>query len=350
MRSHGHDPVRARSGVRWRPKAALALVVAAVVGAATLSACGSSAGASSTVKIGVQGNIYDLPIQVAEAQGYFKDEGISVKLVTITASTGTSALQSGSVSLLHASPSTLAAAVGQKIPQQAIGVDAVGNPLGIVVSSDFAKEHGLSASSSGAEVAKALRGSKAGVSSTNTQAEASVFLKAQGLDPSSDVKWATLPSSSADQAALKNGQIDWFITSEPLPYQVQADGDGVVVAGPKNVSQWAVPSYSEVVMATKSYLQENGATATKFMKAIQKATAYINSHEGSSDLEKIVADAYPNFSSDAMKASIAEVDWPTSAEMDDKGWKTTLDFLDSLGTMPDGATISNDDWTNSYLG
>ena len=349
MRSHRDHASGGRRSAPGRTRAAYAIFAAAVLSVATLSACGSSADASGTVKIGVQGNIYDLPIQVAEAEGYFKDAGINVKLVTITASTGTSALQSGSINLLHASPTTLAAAVGQKIPQQAIGVDAVGNPLGIVASTDFAKKHDLSGDSPAAEVAAALKGSKGGVSSTNTQAEASVFLKAQGLDPDKDINWATLPSSSADQAALKNGQIDWFITSEPLPYQVEADGDGVVVAGPKNVSQWAVQSYSEVVMATKTYLKSNGSTATKFLSAIEKANAFINAHKDDAALKKIVADAYPTFAAEAMEKSLAEVEWPESAEMDDNGWKTTMGFLQSLGTLPDGAGIGEDDWTNSYV-
>jgi NitT/TauT family transport system substrate-binding protein len=332
------------------------IVAGLMVSSATLSACSSSggegdggSGGTSTVSVGVQNNIYDLPLQVADAQGFFKAGGINIKFVSITASTGTPALQSGSINLLHASPTTLVAAVGKKLPQQAAAVDAVGNPLGIVVSTSFAKKHGLTGSSSAAEVAQALKGSTAGVSSTNTESEAKVFLKAQGVDTDNDIKWATLPSPAADQAALKNGKIDWFITSEPIPYQVEADGDGVVVAGPSNVKQWAVQSYSEVIVGTKSYLTKNSATMKKFMSAVTKANAYIRAHEGSAELTKILDKAYPNVSSTALKKSIKEVEWPASLAMDTPGWNTTLGFLKSLGPLPNGGTITDDNWTNDYL-
>jgi len=35
----------------------------------------------------------------------------------------------------------------------------------------------------------------------------------------------SLPSPAADKAALNNHEIDWFVTSEPLPLQIADSGD-----------------------------------------------------------------------------------------------------------------------------
>lgn len=350
MTNHSGNGARTSSS---RSRRAPATVALALVATAALSACGSSSDASAsgdqTVTVGVPGNVFDLPLQLAQSKGYFSDAGLTVKFVTITASTGTSALKSGSIDFLHSSPTSFLAALSQKIPVTAVGADAVGNPLGIVVSTSFAEAHGLTADSSEADVAKALDGSTAGVSSTNTQAEAGILLKNEGLDPDTAVKWVTLPSPAADQAALKNGEIDWFITSNPLPLQVEADGDGVVVAGPDKVAQWAASGYTEFIVASDSYLEGNSATTKTFLAAVQKATSYVHDHEDDADVQQIAAAAYPNFTSSVLQASIDQIQWPESLAMDADGWTETLGFQEELGTPADKRQVASDDWTNSYL-
>ena len=248
------------------------------------------------------------------------------------------------------SPTGMFNAINKKLPIVPIAQNASGTPLGLVVSTKFAKEHSLTPSSSAEEVAKALPGSRPGASSANTEAEAGVFLKAYGVDPSK-LSWATLPTASADQAALKSNQIDWFDTSEPLPLQIQADGDGVVVGSPENVPQWSQgqSGYGSFVAARKSWANGNGGVARKFVAAVQQATAYMNAHPNDPASLAAAKDVLPNASGDILKTSLQQVAWPASDKMTADGWASTTRFVDSLGTIKGGVHLTASDWTNQYL-
>ncbi|MFJ9173835.1 ABC transporter substrate-binding protein [Streptomyces sp. NPDC102360] len=335
----------------------LALASTAILGAALLTGCGNQGEATvgsdgmKTVSVGVSGNIFDLSIRVAEENGYFAKHNIKIKYVTLNASTGTSGLQSGSVQFLNASPTSFLAALSKGLPEISVATNGGGNPLGIVVSSDFAKKHHLTADTPAKQVAKALVGSTAGASSANTKAEAGLFLKANGVN-SSQMKWVSLPNPAADKAALAKGEVDWFITSEPIPLQVQHDGDGVVVADPEKVPQWSFEDagYGQAVVAQKSFVKSDPSTVKGFATAVHQATAYLDSHKSSD--KKVLAAArktLPGVPDDVLSASVEQVDWPASAKMDAAGWKKTVAFVkDGIGAVPD-ASVSSEDWTNKYL-
>ncbi len=332
---------------------ALALGATVALGATLLTACGSSTTTSNgttTVTVGVGGNIFDMSIRVAEANGYFRQQGLKIKYVTLTASTGATALESGSVQFLNDSPTNFLSAIGKGLPETAIGTNGLGNPLGLIVSTKFAKAHKLTAATPAGQVARALAGSTGGASSANTKAEAGIFLKAYGVDPGK-VKWVSLPSPAADKASLRSNQIDWFTTSEPTPLQIQHDGDGVVVADPVKVPQWsaAQAGYGQLVVVRKSYATQNAATVKKFATAVQQATKYMNQHLDDATVQNVAAKALPGVPATVLKDSLPQVEWPQSDAMSTALWNTTLAFINSLAALPKKAKVTSDDWTNKYL-
>ncbi|MFJ2955596.1 ABC transporter substrate-binding protein [Streptomyces sp. NBC_00669] len=352
-------PAGTSGGRGGRPHApgtrTFAAVTAIALGCVALTACGGggtskNADGTTTVTIGIAGNIFDVPIKLAEANGYFSKQGIKVKYVTLTASTGASALESGSVQFLNDSPTDFLSAVGKKIPETAIAADGGGNPLGLIVSTKFAKAHGLTADTPAAQVAKALDGSTGGSSSANTKGEASVYLKAYGVD-AGKVKWVSLPSPAADKAALKSNQIDWFVTSQPSPLEIQDSGDGVVVADSIKVPAWssAQAGYGQFVVGRNSYLSQHADIAGKVATAVQQATAYMNAHLDSATVQTVAQKALPGVPAAVIKTALPQVEWPKSGEMTDGEWTKTLAFINSLGALTKQAQVSSDDWTNKYL-
>ncbi|MFA3878535.1 ABC transporter substrate-binding protein [Streptomyces sp. MMCC 100] len=335
----------------------LALASATILGAALLTSCAddgaTSVGADgkTTVSVGVSGNVFDLSIRLADKNGYFDKQNIKIKYVTLTASTGTSALQSGSVQFLNSSPTSFLAGLSKGLPEISVATNGGGNPLGVVVSDEFAKKHNLTADTPADQVAKALADSTAGASSANTKAEAGIFLRAHGVDPDK-LKWVSLPSPAADKASLAKGEVDWFITSQPIPLQVQHEGDGVVVADSSKVPEWAYEQagYGQVVVVKESYAKSNGDTVKGFATAVQQATAYLGTHPSTD--EKVLAAARSTLRSvpdDVLSSSVSQVDWPRTAKQDADGWKKTLAFVkDGIKAVPD-ASVSSDDWTNTYL-
>lgn len=358
MRHHDTDGfvVRGRAPLTRRGPRAMAAATAIALGATLLTACADSDGGSTagkdglvSVTVGSGDNIFDLPMKVADAQGYFRKHGLKVKFVSVTAATGPAALQSGSVQFLNSSPTGFLSALAKGVPEVAIGADGLGNPLGIVVSKKFADAHKLTDSTPGEQVAKALAGSTGGASSANTKAEASTFLKSHDVDPGK-VKWVSLPSPAANKAALTSGQIDWFITSEPTPLSIQQSGDGVVVVDPERFPDWTAEQsgYGELVVARKDYVGKNAATAKKFVAAIQDATAYMNAHVDDTELLDIAKKAMPGTADEVLRDSLKQPGWPTSAAMKDEEWQKTLDFVNGLGVLTKKMTVTADNWTNEY--
>jgi ABC-type nitrate/sulfonate/bicarbonate transport system substrate-binding protein len=328
---------------------ALATAAALLAGCGNALSADSGSGGSTSISVGVNGNVFDMSLQVAQANGYFKKQGLTVKFVTLTASTAPAALQSNSVQFLNESPTGFFTAIGKGLTQTAIAANAGGNPLGLVVSTKFAKAHSLSAGTPADQVAKALAGSTGGASSANTKAEASIYLKKYGVDPAK-LKWVSLPSPAADKAALNNNEIDWFVTSEPIPLQIQDEGDGIVVADPIKVPQWSVQQagYGQLVVAEKSYLKAHADIAKKFVAAVNDGLKYIAANQKD---EKVLAagrKALPGTPDSVLQGSIDQVEWPQTGAMTAADLDKTRAFIESLGTLKE-VKLTSDDWTNKYL-
>ncbi|MFF1920857.1 ABC transporter substrate-binding protein [Streptomyces sp. NPDC058221] len=331
-------------------------VVAATIalGSVLLAACGGSSSPASsqaeTVTVGVAGNIFDAPLRVAEARGFFREQGLKVTFVHVTAASGTPSLESSSLQFLNSSPTNFLSAVAKGNKEVAIGADGLGNPLGLVVSKKFAAQHALTSKTSSEKVAQALIGSAGGFSSANTRAEAEMFLKNRSVDLD-EVSWVSLASPSEDRAALAGGRIDWFVTSEPLPLQIQAAGDGVVVANPQTAHEWSgsYAGYGQVVVTRKTYADQHASTVKKFIAAVEQGSAYLNLHADDPAIVPEIRQAMPGIPDAVMQASIEEVDWPIFADMDRNTWKYTLQFVIELGALPGSARIESGIWTNDHL-
>jgi len=326
-----------------------ALVAALALSSGLLAACGSGeADGLTTVTVGVGSNIFDTPMRVAEEKGFFRAAGLNVKFITLTASIGAAALQSDSVQFLNDSPNDFLTAVSRKIPEIAVNMDGGGNPLGLIVSTKFATEHGLTAQSPPEVVAKALAGSTGGASSATTKGQAGLFMREYGVDPAT-VHYVALPSPAADKASLANNQIDWFVTSEPIPLEVQEDGDGIVVASPDTVPVWSTPrsGYGQVVVVRQSFAEENPDLVRRFSTAVQQGSAYARTHE--SEAVNIVKKTLTGVPDDVLLAGLRLVDWPETGAMSAEGWDKTMTFLSKVGALPKGTKLPQSSWTNQYL-
>lgn len=340
-----------------RPAGARVSVIAAVLalGSALLAGCGSGGtgtssgtGALTNVTVGVGGTIFDTPLRVAAAKGFFREEGLNVTFITLTSSIYSIALQSNSVQFLNDSPSDFLTAVGRSLPEVAVSMDGAGSPLGLIVSTRFAKQHGLTAQSPPSVVAKALVGSTGGASSSVTKGQAGIFMREYGVNPDA-VHYATLPSPSSDQAALRNNEIDWFITSEPVPLEAQDSGAGIVVAGPDRVPDWSIArsGYGQVVVVRTSFAGQNAGLVRRFVDAVRQGSTYTRAHESQAAaiMKKTLTGATPS----TLLASLRLVGWPTTGAMSGSGWTTSEAFISKEGALHAGAKLPGSAWTDQYL-
>jgi NitT/TauT family transport system substrate-binding protein len=331
--------------------ALLGISVAACSSSSSATSNSKTASGAQTVTVASSGdNIFDLPIWAAQADGYYAKQGLNVQFTLLSASTLNTALNSGSVEFLDDNPTTfLEEHVTGNSSQVVVEGLSSGVPMGLVVSTAFAKAHNITASTPPATVAKDLIGSTGGASAKSTVGEADMFLRQYGVQPS-QVRIATLSTVSADQAALHSSEIDWFCTSEPVPFEVQAKGDGLVVANPDNVEEWnsSNTGLSEAIVTTKAFASGNPEVVKKFVAATQQATAYLNSHP--SQAVAIAHSKIPGLTTQLAQKTDSLITWLSNGQMTGEQWQNTVTFNVTEGSVPSGTTVSETaDWTNKYL-
>src|ERR1700753_611615 len=249
---------------------------------AALAAGRSSSGASpppsassakleqTSITVGALPVVDSAGLYLANKLGYFKQEGLTVKITTVAQSTqaipdmlhGTIAVIGGAsyVSFIEAQAKGTA-----QFKVLAEGVTCKPNTFGIA---------GLP--SSGITSAKGLAGKTVAVNLTNNIQTLSLnaVLKADGVDPSK-VKYVVIPFPNMI-AALKAKQVDAISAVEPfLGGSEAADGAKQVVSscdGP--VAD--LPMSGD--LATSDWAQKNPNTAKAFQTALLKAQAYADSN------------------------------------------------------------------------
>ncbi|OIJ63942.1 hypothetical protein [Streptomyces mangrovisoli] len=70
------------------------------------------------------------------------------------------------------------------------------------------------------------------------------------------------------------GRIDWFVTSEPLPLQIQHSGDGIVMANSRTVPEWSgsYAGYGQVVVTRSTYAKQNSDTVSGTVRGVRPAS------------------------------------------------------------------------------
>jgi NitT/TauT family transport system substrate-binding protein len=315
--------------------ASTAVAVIAAAGACSSSASKDTANGSSsqnscqgaTVKVAESSyNLIYLPVLVAKNAGYDKAGGFTLQIENITGSANvTAALVSGQADFAATASSTPIAAINGGAPIKMTTALQVKNGLQLIVKKSLADAHGLTSSSSLADIGKALAGQKIGVSDIGGGADAlaQVILNAGGVNPKTGATIVAVGNHASQTASFTTGHVVAIIDSPPYTFTDASQGDGVIVFNPAHES---IPGVADqlfsVVSAQNSTISKNPALIACFNTAIDKALALIHS-----DPQK-VADL-------------------TQKEM---GVTDTASFLQTLqdqaSTFPTTATIQPADYAN----
>ena len=245
-------------------------------GSSGSTSSGSSASPSSakleqsSITVGALPVVDSAGLYLANKLGYFKQEGLTVKIAPVTQSTqaipdmlhGTIAIIGGAnyVSFIEAQAKGTA-----QFKVVAEGVTCKPNTFGVAVLP-----------SSGITKPADLAGKTVAVNLTNNiqTLTLNAVLKADGVDPSK-VKYVVIPFPNM-VTALKAKQVNAISAVEPfLGGALAADGAKQVVSscdGP--VANMPMSGY----LATSAWTQKNPNTAKAFQTALLKAQAYANAN------------------------------------------------------------------------
>ena len=274
-------------------KKLLAIMAAMTV---VLAGCGGSSPESNksdksiTVRYASVGGLTDGPIYLANAMGFFEDEGLSVKITRMpnAAALGT-AIATGNldVSAVSTSPAlfnSIAQGVGLKLvadKQSNQGANGFGLKLLATKERVAQKEKG--------NPAEGLRGAKVAISARNTASDKILvdLLKHYGLK-AGDITIVELPYPDM-AAALQSGRVDAAIDLEPFLTRI--------LESDKNIQAFSdlsevVPVGAPIVplVYSEAFL-ENADAGERFMRAYLRGTGVMNEALGSErkDQDKIIS-------------------------------------------------------------
>ncbi|MBX7207287.1 MAG: ABC transporter substrate-binding protein [Verrucomicrobiaceae bacterium] len=237
----------------------------------TTSSASASGEYQGQIKVGHLVGICMSPLFLADAKGYFKEEGLDVKLEWIKSpSDQTTALAGGAVQFIH-NPFT-----------NTYQADANGANLKIIAGSG---EGGLvcivqpSVGITSLAGLKDKKGLKVGSQRVNTLEMAFYrMLQANGL-AYSDFNMVYFPDHFSMLAAFQNKEIDIVTHVEPYATTLIQKSGGIPIGTSLDETVWGKGSPDCVVSAHGDFLSKYPATVEKYIRAILKADAFIKEHK-----------------------------------------------------------------------
>jgi len=304
-----------------------------LTGALALTGCQKAPSGSGGKLIPVTLNevahsIFYAPQYVAIELGYFKEEGIDLKLVNGGgADKVMTALVSGDADIgfmgSEASIYTYAGGAEDYAVNFAQLTQRAGNFL-------VAREPDTAFTWDKLKGKKVLGGRAGGM----PQMVFEYILKKNGIDPKTDVSIDQSISFGLTAAAFTSDASDYTVEFEPFATGLELEGSGYVVASLGTDSGY-VPytAYS----AKRSYMDANPETIQKFTNAIQKGMDYVNTHSS----EEIAKAIQPQFKETPLENIIVIVDryksqdtWKKDLVFEKDSFDLLQNILEEAGELP----------------
>ncbi|MGH2627089.1 MAG: ABC transporter substrate-binding protein, partial [Anaerolineales bacterium] len=193
---------------QWR----VVLAVLAVAAMVVLSTAAATAQAPRVkIREAHTGTIFMAPVFIAEAAGYFAEEGIDLELTEVeSGALGIAALISGQVEVFDADP--FQAVELRRQGKQILFIYNLTKrvTLDMVMHPEVARTKGISRTTPLAQRLAALRGLKLGITRPGAATDVYLryYLKRAGIDPDRDVQIISVGGGGALLAALRTRQID----------------------------------------------------------------------------------------------------------------------------------------------
>lgn len=260
-------------------KSRLAAAAGLVLAASTLAACGASsasdtAGGQVTIMVGGIDKVIYLPAMLTQELGYFKDEGVNVKLMTEP---------SGASAETELVANKVTGVVG--FYDHTVTLQAQGKCVESVVQ--MAKVPGevemVSTKASGISAPADFKGKKLGVTSAGSSTDylTQYLATKSGVDPK-DYTTVAVGAGSTFLTGLQRGSIDAGMTTDPTVETVLNQGAGKVLLdmrteqGTEQALGGLYPASS--LYMNCDYVQKNPQTVQKVADAFVKTLGWINSH------------------------------------------------------------------------
>ncbi len=335
--------MRRNSKLRLLKKTA-SLLLAGLLLAGSLAGCGKTADKSEsrTVTLNeVAHSIFYAPMYVAIEEGYFKEEGIELNLVTGFGAdkTMTAVLTDEADIGFMGSESTIYTYAGGT-SDYVVNFAQLTQRAGNFLVSRQPIENFTWDMLKGTNV---LGGRAGGMPEMVFE----FILNKNGIDPKADLSIDQSIDFGSTAAAFSGGQGDFTVEFEPHATSLEAKGDGYVVASLGEDSGY-VPYTA--FSAKKSYMEENPDTIQSFTNALQKGMDYVASHSPE-EIAKVIQPQFEETDIETLTTIVTryyEQDtWKTNLIFEEDAFTLLQNILEEGGELP--ARVPYEDLVNTQF-
>lgn len=295
-----------------------------------LCGCGKSASEEELVSVTlneVAHSIFYAPQYVAIENGYFKEEGLDIKLVNgAGADNVMTAVLSGEADIgfmgSEASIYVYNEGAGEKIVNFAQLTQRAGNFL-------VAREEDKEFTWDKLKGKTVLAGRKGGM----PQMVFEYILKKNKIDPQKDLKMVQNIDFGLTAEAFASGQGDYSVEFEPFAASLEKEKKGVVVAS-LGVDSGMVPytAYS----AKESYIEKNGDIIQKFTNALKKGMDYVQKHTPE-EIANVIKPQFAETDLDVLTTIVEryyeQYTWKDNLVFEKESFELLQDILESSGEL-----------------
>ena len=277
------------------------------------------------VKVGeVTHSVFYAPQYVADALGYFEDEGLDVDIVlTAGADKVTAAVLSGDVQIGFCGSEATMYLYNQGEKDYLVNFAGLTKKDGsFIVSRENIKDFSVDDLSG----KKILGGREGGMPAMTLE----YALKQNGVD---DADIDTSVDFSSMSGAFIGGNGDFVTLFEPTASEIQNEGYGYIVA---SVGELGGSVPYTAYNAKESYIDNNPAVIEGFTKAIQKGLDYVHSHsakEVASTISKHFPDNSISELTDIVQKYMDIDAWYDTTYITEKDFNHIMDIVSSAGKL-----------------
>lgn len=317
-------------------KRKLICVLAVLSLLATLfTGCGKSSGLKEITLNEVAHSIFYAPMYVAIEKGYFKEEGLKVKLVNgLGADKTMTAVLSGNCDIGFMGPEATVYVYNEGQKDYVVNFAQLTQRAGnFLVSKNKSEDFNWSNVKG-----KTVIGGRAG---GMPEMIFEYILKKNGIDPKADLKIVQNIDFGLTAQAFSSGQGDYTIEFEPAATGLELQGDGKVVAS-LGVESGKVPYTA--FSAKKSYIDKNPDVIQDFTNALQKGLEYVTKHTPE-EIAKVIQPQFAETKYDTLVKIVTryynQETWKDNLVFEEDSLNLLQDILSDSGVIKEKAPYAN---------
>jgi NitT/TauT family transport system substrate-binding protein len=310
------------------------LILSFVVLPLSLIACEKNSSVDQINLVEVTHSVFYAPQYVAINNGYFKDEGIDITLTNgAGADKSMTAILAGQADIGLMGPEAAIYVTNEGVDDPPIVFGQLTQRDGSFLVGRQPEPNFSWANLKGATI---IGGRKGGVPEMTLE----YVVKSNGLIPGENIDILTNIEFGLMAGAFTGGEGDYVTLFEPVATAIEQSGEGYIVAS-VGASAGEIPYTA--YMARESYLKQNTALVSRFLKALYRGQQFV-ANESAVDIAEAIQPSFPDSTVEDLAVVVeryrSQDTWGENCVMAESAFSRLQDIIELAGELDTRADYS----------